>query len=547
MARTPLLRALRGLAEEHRAAEALGMPPAELRGQREEAAAYTRGELLKRGALAGAGVVAGSAFLAERARSATAPRIAIVGGGIAGLTAALTLADKGVPSTIYEASPTRIGGRMHSNASGYWNDGQVSEWCGELIDTGHKTIQWLAQRFKLPLADTYAGYPNGSTDTYWFRNYGYYSADQADRDFQPIHNTLQGQVQATSYPTTYTTHTEAGVFFDQMTVYDWIETYVPGGHGSPMGRLLDAAYNEEYGAETTDQAALNLIYLLGYNASPGNFSIYGKSDERYHTIGGNEQIPQAIASYLGYQSIKLGWAMQSIWVNGDGTVSMQFATPGATKTVTADQVILCMSFSVLRTLDYSRAGFDDLKRTAITQLGSGRNAKLQLQFKTRYWNTPGPWGLSNGNVYTDNGFQNAWDTSAGEPGGASGLLVDYAGGNYAGSFKPSTPYSSAADNPQLATYAKAWLQKLETIFPGITKQWNGKATLSTPFLDPLLKCSYSYWKPGQYVGFSGYEGVAQGNVHFAGEHCSQDFQGYMEGGASEGIRAANEILALLKK
>src|SRR5581483_8267270 len=157
MARTPLLRALRGLAEEHRAAEALGMPPAELRGQREEAAAYTRGELLKRGALAGAGVVAGSAFLAERARSATAPRIAIVGGGIAGLTAALTLADKGVPSTIYEASPTRIGGRMHSNASGYWNDGQVSEWCGELIDTGHKTIQWLAQRFKLPLADTYAG------------------------------------------------------------------------------------------------------------------------------------------------------------------------------------------------------------------------------------------------------------------------------------------------------------------------------------------------------------------------------------------------------
>ena len=36
-----------------------------------------------------------------------------------------------------------------------------------------------------------------------------------------------------------------------MTVYDWIEQYVPGGHGSRIGRLLDAAYNEEYGAETT--------------------------------------------------------------------------------------------------------------------------------------------------------------------------------------------------------------------------------------------------------------------------------------------------------
>ena len=539
MPRTPLLRALRRLAADHRAADELGLPTAELRGRPAEAA-YDRGDFLKRGAVAGLGAVAGSAFLAERARASSTPRIAIVGGGIAGLNAALTLADKGWPSTIYEAS-TRVGGRMHTNDSGYWNDGQVSEWCGELIDTNHKTIQALAQRFKLPLADTYAGYPNGSTDTYWFTNYGYYSADQADKDFQPIHNTLQGQVQATSYPTTYKLHTDAGVFFDNMTVYDWIENYVDGGHRSPMGRLLDAAYNEEYGAETTDQAALNLMYLLGYNASPGNFSVYGKSDERYHTIGGNEQIPQAMASYLGYQSIKLGWAMQSVRANADGTVSLTFSTPGKTQTVVADHVILCMSFSVLRTLDYSQAGFDKLKNTAITQIGSGRNAKLQLQFKTRYWNSLG----SNGNVYTDNGFQNAWDTSAGET-GTSGLMVDYAGGNYAASFKPSTPYSTAADNPQVTTYAKAWLAQAETIFPGITKQWNGKASLSTPFRDPLLNCSYSYWKPGQYVGFSGYEGVQQGNIHFAGEHCSQDFQGYMEGGAQEGARAAGEILAALK-
>jgi monoamine oxidase len=35
-------------------------------------------------------------------------------------------------------------------------------------------------------------------------------------------------------------------------------------------------------------------------------------------------------------------------------------------------------------------------------------------------------------------------------------------------------------------------------------------------------------------------------VHFAGEHCSQDFQGYIEGGAAEGIRAANEVVAAYK-
>ena len=44
------------------------------------------------------------------------------------------------------------------------------------------------------------------------------------------------------------------------------------------------------------------------------------------------------------------------------------------------------------------------------------------------------------------------------------------------------------------------------------------------------------------AGGPGYEAVRQGNTHFAGEHCSINFQGYMEGGAQEGQRAATEVL-----
>ena len=96
-------------------------------------------------------------------------------------------------------------------------------------------------------------------------------------------------------------------------------------------------------------------------------------------------------------------------------------------------------------------------------------------------------------------------------------------------------------DPTIKTSAKAFLGQLENLFPGITRLWNGKATLSTPFRDPNLLNSYSYWRVGQYTTFSGYEGAAQGPIHFAGEHCSQNFQGYMEGGASEGARAALEV------
>jgi monoamine oxidase len=553
MARTPLLRAFQKLAREHTQAERLGITPAELREREAEARAYSRGEFLKRGGAVGAAVVVGGpAALARSAQAASGAQIAIVGGGIAGLTAALTLQDKGVASTVYEAHPTRVGGRMHSDFTefpGYWANGQGGELCGELIDTGHKTILQLAQRFKLPTVDLLGAEQKGSEDTYYFFG-DYYPKEQADKDFQPIHQALQRDVSAASYPTTYLIHTDAGVALDQLSVYRWIESRVPGGHSSPMGQLLDVAYNIEYGAESREQSSLNLVYLLGYNASPGNFSIFGLSDERYHIVGGNTLLPTAIrdavVSAQGAGAVKMGWRMSSIRRNADGTSTMSFDTSAGSQQVTADHVILCMSFAVLRTLSYQRAGFDSLKKTAITQLGSGRNAKLQLQFTDRFWTTPGPWGNSNGAAYSDTGFQTTWDVTRGQA-GPTGILVDYTGGNVAGSLTASTPYSNASTNPQVVTYAQRFLSQLEPVFLGISSRWNGKAMLSNPMVDPNLLTSYSYWKVGQYVAFSGYEKVRQGNIHFAGEHCSQDFQGFMEGGASEGVRAAYEVLADLKK
>jgi monoamine oxidase len=547
MARTPLMRALRKLAREHQAAERLGITPAKLRERQAEARerGYSRGEFLRRsGAVSAAVALGGPAALASRASAASGARIVIVGGGIAGLTAALTLQDKGVASEIYESSG-RLGGRMHSDwtefGRSFWANGQQAELCGELIDSTHKTILQLAQRFGLATVDLLGAQPNGTEDTYYIFG-ALYPKEQADQDFQPVHQTLQDQVQQTSYPTLYNLSTAAGRFFDKMTVYDWIERYVPGGHGSQFGALLDNAYNEEYGAETPNQSALNLIYLLGFNAKPGNFSIYGKSDERYHILGGNSLLPETIASALPAGSIHLNSRMTSIKTNSDGTITMTFDTgSGPSTTVTADQVILCMSFSVLRTLDYRRAGFDTLKQTAITQLGSGINAKLNVQFNSRFWNKSD----STGSIYTDQPFQSGWDVTRGQA-GATGIFVEYPGANVASSMAQSNPYTTNASNTQVTKLAQQLLAQLEPIFPGIGKQWNGKAMLSTPFTDPNFLCSYSYWKPGQYTGFSGYEKQRQGNIHFAGEHCSQDFQGFMEGGASEGVRAAYEILADLK-
>ena len=110
-------------------------------------------------------------------------------------------------------------------------------------------------------------------------------------------------------------------------------------------------------------------------------------------------------------------------------------------------------------------------------------------------------------------------------------------------------YVGDPTNPKVVHgYATAFLKQIEPVFPGITRRWNGRATLDVPERDPNLLGSYSYWKVGQYTQFSGYEKARQpdpttGKCHFAGEHCSTNFQGYMEGGAEQGARAANEIVS----
>src|SRR5262249_9685863 len=145
--------------------------------------------------------------------------------------------------------------------------------------------------------------------------------------------------------------------------------------------------------------------------------------------------------------VRTGWRMTAVATNSDESVALAFDSPDGSSSVTADRVILTVPFPVLRTLDTTRARFDERKRLAIAQLGAGSNAKLLLQFTSRYWNTSGGWGISNGDSYTDLGYQNTWDTTRAQA-GAAGILVNYTGGSAAAALAQSSPYATAADNPK---------------------------------------------------------------------------------------------------
>jgi len=461
---------------------------------------------------------------ARAAYGATQPKIAVIGAGLAGLTCAYRLKQAGLNADVYEAS-SRVGGRC-------WTihdfEPLVAEHGGELIDQGHTGMRQLAQELGLDLDNLLQAQPNGTEDFFWVNGRKYEYTQLVD-DLNGIYQKLHKDVSAASYPTLWNSYTQRGWELDHMSIIDWLNETVPGGATSDLGRVLDIAYNIEYGAECSQQSALNLLYLLGYSGQ-GQFHVFGPSNEKYHVRGGNDQVAQRLGDALAGQ-IQTDKALSAIKQNATGTYTLSF---GGT-TATVDHVVLALPFSLLRDVNYSKAAFEPLKVTAIKELQMGTNSKLHVEFKDRFWYGAG----NNGNTYADTGYQNTWEVSRAQGGGkGKGLLVDYTGGTIGASFGSGTPSSRA----------QQFMSQMRTLFPrtDVASHWTGRATIDFWAGYPWTKGSYAYWKVGQYTKFSGMEKVRQGNCHFAGEHTSQDFQGYLNGAVETGERAASEILADLK-
>jgi monoamine oxidase len=547
VARSDAFTRLKRLGTVYRAAARSGLPVEEFLQAREAAEdGLTRRNLLKLGAAAGGGALVlgatGPATATAAPRRSGSPRVVVVGAGIAGLTAALGLQDAGIPATVYEATE-RAGGRMFSERD-YWDDRQTSEYGGELIDSDHQAILALCARFRLPLVDVEKAKPAGSRDVLHFDG-GYYPSAQLARDFAPVYQALRADVAAAGDSPTWDSSNPAGVALSRMSVAEWIDTRVPGGRRSLLGRFIDDAYVVEYGAESGDQTAVNVVYQLSGQSTPEDPSIWGFSDERFRIRGGNQTLPEAVAAALPPGSVRHGWELLAVARNSDGTQTLTFEVDGSCRTVRADHTILAIPLGVLQRIDLGSAGFDRRMRGSIAALRMGHCTKLNLQLKSRVYLGSGPWpGPSNGRIFSDAGFQQCWDATWGQP-GRKGILIQYGGGDGARRFQPPEPFLTSR-SPYVRSAAEQVLDTIDPVIPGVRREWIGKATLSAWHLNPHAYGAYSCYPVDYCHRYAGYEAQQQGNIHLAGEHTSTDSQGFMNGGVSSGQRAAAEVINDLK-
>ncbi|MFO1506712.1 MAG: NAD(P)/FAD-dependent oxidoreductase [Lysobacterales bacterium] len=523
MARTPLLHILRRAAAIAAHSRASGEPLDEVI-ERERA---LRGDAGRRRFLVQS--AAAAAALALPACVRTPPRMAadsdaesvvVVGAGIAGLTCAHRLRQAGIPVRVYEAQ-SRVGGRMFS-LRGHFADDQVCELGGELIDTGHAQMHALAAELGLVLDDL-EGDPTTAYGDVWFANGRRHGEAEILREFAPLATAIARD--ADSLPDADITFRAPGgaQALDALTVSEWLDR---AGANGWLRTLIEVAYTTEMGLECDEQSALNLLTFIG--SGDDHFRIFGESDERYHVRGGNDLVVQRLAAGLEGH-IETGCALESVAQDADGRYRLSFARGAGAMQVRAYHVVLAIPFTTLRRVNLA-VELPDWKQRAIADLRYGTNAKLMIGFDERVWRTR---HAMSGSTYSDLPLQTTWETSRMQP-GAAGILTNFVGGRHGVAIGAGTPAQQAA----------VAVGQLESIFPGIAAARGGarEARFHWP-THPWTLGSYACFTPGQWTTIRGAIGEPVGNLYFAGEHCSFDNQGFMEGGAETGVAVAARIAA----
>jgi monoamine oxidase len=491
-----------------------------------ERSAISRRELLQRGV--GAALVATMPSpLACRSTRAGAPRIVVVGAGLAGLSCAYTLQRRGLGCAIYEANPERIGGRCWTLRD--WDEGQVSEHGGEFIDSRHVRMRTLAERFGLELTDLYA-VSNPGNSRFWLD--GELRRRRAMRgERAEFVRTLERVARVVGRPTA-AHHNRAAVEFDEMTVTDFLDRALGGGADSPWGRYVSGDIASEFGLDPDELSAVNLLFEYIVPA-PG-------ADERYHVKGGNDQIVAGLAASLPDGTVHMGAPLEAMARLSDGTYSLRFADVSAP--VVADQVALALPFATLREVDLSKSQISARKRRCIADLGRGTNAKVAMQFDRR----PQAYGHWNGYALSDDPLLETWESTLATPGRRS-VITTFFGGRSGGAGLDATEPHAPTTPTEVDRNLSSLTQGGDMRLPGLAQGFNGRAYTDHWVADPWAQCSYAAFLPGQYTKYYGYAGEPEGAIHFAGEHTATTNQGYLEGAVESGERAAREILRSLRR
>src|SRR5262249_55239623 len=157
-----------------------------------------------------------------------------------------------------------------------------------------------AQEFGLELEDV----TKRHEDVFYYFFGQRHSESEVVDEFRGLVDAMRDDLRTIGHPTA-DSFTPADVALDRMNLREYLEAR---GAGDLIKAVVDVAYTIEYGLQIDQQSCLNFLLFIHADRR-SKFTPFGTSDERYHVIGGNQQIPAGLAARLGGQ-IQQGMRLQ---------------------------------------------------------------------------------------------------------------------------------------------------------------------------------------------------------------------------------------------
>ena len=463
---------------------------------------FTRREMLKMTLAAAAGLLISDRFAS--AGAVPAGRVIVIGAGFSGLAAAYELSSAGYDVTVLEVR-NRVGGRVLSFTD--LVPGKNIEGGGELIGSNHPT--WVSYRktFGLSFLNVNESKRGRSPIVIGGKELSNAEAKSLWLEMKTAHEKMNADAATIQDPHQPWKSPDAEAL-DRRALNSWIEAL---DVSQLCKKALDSRLTADNGVQSAWQSYLgNLAVVKGHGVER-----YWTDTEVFRCKGGNQRLAAKLASALGEKRIRLNTQARAVTV-GEKTVTVMLPDG---KTLEADDLILTAPPRV-----WHKIAFDPpLPGDLAPQMGT--NVKFLMALKDRFWSKAN----LRPNSFSEGPVQFTWEGTDGQPGPGVGLTA-FSGGPGADICREWKPEERV----------EKYLTELGRTYPGLRANYIKSRFMDWPN-DPWVKASYSFPAPGQItvMGPTIYNGI--GRLHFAGEHTSYAFMGYMEGALHSGVRVAKRI------
>jgi monoamine oxidase len=443
--------------------------------------------------------------------------VAVIGGGLSGLTAAWTLSRAGILVTVFEASD-RLGGRVYTSNS--FIPGKIVEIGAELIGQNHPRWQLLARLFGLRLVPI-------TTDEQYEpklrvqlrlagRDLSSREREALDRELKPK-KVLIGQEASQIDPRRPWASRNASAL-DNMSVANRLDKLFRGS-SSDARRYFEFTLDNDQCAPVSRQSYLGLLSAVSAHAraAKGNMLSYWDLTETHRCEGGNQRLATELAGRI--KDIRMNSPIQDLAIEDVG-IQVGIAGGSAGSAGTFEYAVLACPPA-----HWPRIVSTPPFRPSDFIMANGPAAKFMSRSDTQYWEqhalAPSAKSDELGSVWEGTDRQ--------PPSGKGYCLTVFSGGRFVLPDEESYRSQLAGLYP---AYQKSTKQTL-------LMQWHHQ---------PWIGTGYSTPAPSQVCSVGRrLNSPFQQRLMFAGEQASPGFFGFMEGAIHAGYRAAVRIAFTIAK